>query len=109
MINITELANFLSINIDDIDNISKFSNLSNCSIYITIKRKHTICPSCHSESSNLKEWKIKKISHPLFQNKKTILFIKYPNKELTLTPNKNKIIKLKKSKRGSYKKTLKIK
>ncbi len=29
-------------------------------------------------SSNLKEWKTKKISHPLIQNKITILFIKYP-------------------------------
>lgn len=78
MINITELANFLSIDIDDIDNISEVSNLTTCNIYITIKRKNLICPYCSCESSNLKEWKTKKISHPLIQNKITILFIKYP-------------------------------
>lgn len=80
MINITQLANLLSINIDE---ITEFSNLSTCNIFIKIKRKIITCPSCNCESSNLKEWITKKIKHILMHNKRKIepknIFIYIPH------------------------------
>lgn len=87
MINITQLANLLSINTSEIDEITEFTNLSTCNVFIKVKRKVIPCPSCNCESSNLKEWKTKKIKHILMHGKKTTLFIKYPRYKCKLCDN----------------------
>lgn len=77
MINISSLANFLSINSEDIDEIETVSRADAVYIYIKMKRRHEICPECESEKKELKEYKIRKIKHDLFQNKPTIFLLKY--------------------------------
>lgn len=78
IITIATLANFLSINLKDIETIKEVSNSNICSIYIRLKRKDSICPYCHNDHLELKEWKKRTLKHSLFMSKTTFFYLLVP-------------------------------
>ena len=76
MINISSLANFLSIDAKEIENISSITNESENIITISLKKKDCFCSHCKSSHYKLKEYKYRKIKHTLFLNKPTIFILK---------------------------------
>ena len=68
MINISSLANFLSINAKEINDISSITNESETIITISLKKKDCFCSHCRSSNYKLKEYKYRKIKHALFLN-----------------------------------------
>lgn len=76
MINISSLANFLSIDVNEIENISSVTTSNGNIITITLKRKNVICPHCRSNHIELKEYRIKNIKHALFINIQTTFLLK---------------------------------
>lgn len=77
MITISSLATFLSINADDIKEITPIKCNGNDIIFITLKRKETTCPCCSSRKVELKEYKKRKIKHALFLGNATTFVLKY--------------------------------
>ena len=55
MINISSLATFLSINAEDIKEITPVKSNGDDYIYIVLKRKEALCPDCSSRKTELKE------------------------------------------------------
>lgn len=78
IITIATLANFLSINLKDIETIKEVSNSNSCSIYTRLKRKDSICPYCHNDHLELKEWKKRILKHALFMPKTTFFYLLVP-------------------------------
>lgn len=76
MINISSLANFLSIDAKVIENIDSVTNENGNFITITLKKKECFCPSCSSFHYELKEYRIRNIKHALFLNKTTTFLLK---------------------------------
>jgi len=78
IITIATLANFLSIDLKDIENLQEVSNQNQCSIFIRLKRKDTFCPYCHNDYLMLKEWKKRILKHSLFMSKDTFFYLLVP-------------------------------
>ena len=76
MINISSLANFLSMDAKEIDDISSVTTENGHFITITLKRKNTICPHCQSSHYELKEYRNRTIKHALFLNVPTIFLLR---------------------------------
>jgi len=76
MINISSLANFLSINAKEIDDIVSITNEKENIITITLKKKECFCPNCKSTHFRLKEYRYRNIKHTLFLNKSTTFILK---------------------------------
>ena len=77
MINISSLAIFLSINAEDIKEITPIKSNGNDFIYITLKRREALCPNCSSRKTELKEYKSRQIKHALFLGNATTFILKY--------------------------------
>jgi transposase len=76
MINISSLANFLSLEAKEIENVSSIINENGNFITITLKKKECFCPSCHSSHYKLKEYYQRKIKHALFLNIPTTFLLR---------------------------------
>ena len=76
MINISSLANFLSMDAKEIDDISSITNENGHFVTITLKKKDTICPHCRSEHYELKEYYLRKVKHALFLNVQTTFLLR---------------------------------
>ena len=76
MINITSLANFLSINAKDIKEIDTFDRDDGNFITITLNKVECCCTHCHNTSYVFKEYRIREIKHALFIGKKTTFLLK---------------------------------
>ena len=76
MINISSLANFLSIDAKEIDDISSVTTKNGNFITITLKKKECFCPNCHESHYELKEYYKRKIKHALFLNMPTTFLLK---------------------------------
>lgn len=76
MNNISSLANFLSINAKEIDDISTVTTKNGNFITVTLKKKDQFCPNCHSTHYKLKEYYKRKIKHALFLNIPTTFLLK---------------------------------
>ena len=76
MINISSLANFLSIDSKEIDDIVSITNDKENIITLTLKKKECFCPNCKSTHFRLKEYRYRRIKHSLFLNKPTIFILK---------------------------------
>ena len=76
MINITSLANFLSINPKDIKEIDTFERDNGNYITITLNKVDCCCTHCHNASYVFKEYRIREIKHALFIGKKTTFLLK---------------------------------
>ena len=76
MINISSLANFLSMNAKEIDDISSVTTENGNFITITLKKKECLCPNCHEAHYELKEYYKRKIKHALFLNTPTTFLLK---------------------------------
>lgn len=79
--NTSTIANFLSLNFQDIDTIDEIITSEECKIFIKLKRKIECCPFCKSELVKIKEWKQRKIKHSLFYAKPTTFYLKVPRYE----------------------------
>jgi len=76
MINISSLANFLSIDSKEIDDIVSITNDKENIITLTLKKKECFCPNCKSTHFRLKEYRYRRIKHSLFLNKPTTFILK---------------------------------
>ena len=76
MINISSLANFLTIDAKEIEDISTLTTKNGNTIKKKKKRKESCCPRCFSSHYELKEYRIRKIKHALFINKETTFLLK---------------------------------
>ena len=76
MINISSLANFLSINSQDIEDIESITNEKENVIFIKLKKKECLCSHCSSDSYKLKEYRNRDIKHALFIRKPTRFILK---------------------------------
>ena len=76
MINISSLANFLSIDAKEIENIESITNENGNFITITLKKRECSCPVCYSSHYELKEYRVRNIKHALFLNKSTTFLLK---------------------------------
>ena len=76
MINISSLANFLSMNAKEIDDISSATTENGNFITVTLKKKECFCPNCHESHYELKEYYKRKIKHALFLNTPTTFLLK---------------------------------
>lgn len=68
MTNISSLANILSMDSKEIENISSVTNKDGNFIIVTLKKKECFCPHCHSSHYKFKEYYKRKIKHALFLN-----------------------------------------
>lgn len=76
MINISSLANFLSMNAQEIDDISSVTTENGNFITVTLKKKECFCPNCHESHYELKEYYKRNIKHALFLNTPTTFLLK---------------------------------
>lgn len=76
MINISSLANFLSINPKDIKEIDTFDRDDGNYVTITLNKVDCCCTHCHNTSYTFKEYRIREIKHALFIGKKTTFLLK---------------------------------
>lgn len=76
MINISSLANFLSINPNDIKEIDTFDRDDGNYVTITLNKVDCCCTHCHNASYTFKEYRIREIKHALFIGKKTTFLLK---------------------------------
>ena len=76
MINISSLANFLSMDAQEIDDISSITTENGNIITITLKKRECFCPNCHGSHYKLKEYYKRKIKHALFLNIPTMFLLK---------------------------------
>lgn len=76
MINISSLANFLSIDAKEIENIDSIITENGHFITISLKKKDCFCPNCHSSHYEIKDYCKRQIKHALFLNRKTIFLLK---------------------------------
>ena len=76
MNNISSLLDFLSINREDVDDVSSITNATGDTILITLKKKECVCPHCKSDSYHLKDYKNRKIKHALFLGKPTTFILR---------------------------------
>ena len=76
MITISILANFLSINSDEIEEFSAVTTKDGDTIYIKLKKRSCNCTHCHSSHVRFKEYRTRIIKHALFLNKKTTFVLK---------------------------------
>ena len=76
MINISSLANFLSMDAKEIDDISSVTTENGNFITVTLKKKDCFCPNCHETHYELKEYYKRKIKHALFLNVQTTFLLK---------------------------------
>lgn len=75
MINISSLANFLSINSEDVEDISSIKRDDGNFITIKLKKKDCYCPSCYSSSYKSKGFTKRNIKHALFLGKPTTFLL----------------------------------
>lgn len=75
MINISSLANFLSINSEDVEDISSITRDDGNFITIKLKKKDCYCPSCYSPSYKSKGFAKRNIKHALFLGKPTTFLL----------------------------------
>ena len=75
MINISSLANFLSINSEDVEDISSITRDDGNFITIKLKKKDCCCPSCYSPSYKSKGFTKRNIKHALFLGKSTTFLL----------------------------------
>lgn len=76
MINISSLANILSINSNEILGIEEVVTEKEVRILVKLKPKVDCCACCGSKKIEFKEWKTRMIKHALFLNKETIFILK---------------------------------
>ena len=69
------LANFLSINSEDIEELNTITNDDGNIILIKLKKKECYCPHCHSSSIRFKEYRHREIKHALFLGKQTTFIL----------------------------------
>lgn len=75
MINISSLATFLSINSEDVEDISSITRDDGNFITIKLKKKDCYCPSCYSPSCKSKGFTKRNIKHALFLGKSTTFLL----------------------------------
>ena len=75
MINISSLANFLSINSEEIEDIAPITRDDGNYITIKLKKKNCSCSSCHSTSYKSKGYVSRNIKHALFLGKPTTFLL----------------------------------
>ena len=76
MINISSLANILSINSNEILEIEEVATIKEVRIIVKLKPKISNCLYCGTNKIEFKEWKTRLIKHALFLNKETIFVLK---------------------------------
>ena len=76
MINISSLANFLSMDAKEIENIYSITNENGNFITISLKKKDCICPRCLSSHHEIKDYCKREIKHALFLNKSTTFLLR---------------------------------
>ena len=76
MFNISSLANFLSIDAKEIENIDSITTENGNFITTSLKKKDCFCPNCRSSHYEIKDYCKRQIKHALFLNKSTTFLLK---------------------------------
>jgi len=79
IINITSIANFLSINSNEFEIENEGILIEGeFRIYLKAKIKPNFCPNCKGEHFHLKDYRTRIIKHALFYERDTYFYLKYP-------------------------------